>query len=74
MESKDFSPVPRDKFDKFKTENGQSADSFTVERSGVKVSVEYTEASQTVKITIVEKPAFIPDQMVWSFIEAAVKG
>jgi hypothetical protein len=74
MDSRDFSPVSREKFDSFKKESGQTADSFDLERSGVKVSVAYTEATQTVKIAIVDKPPFIPDQMVWSFIEAAVKG
>ncbi len=74
MDSRDFSPVSREKFDAFKKESGQTADSFVLERSGVRVSVEYTEGTQTMKITIVEKPPFIPDQMVWSFIEAAVKG
>ena len=50
-----------------------AGDSFTLEKSGVKLSVEYTESAQTLKICIVEKPMFIPDTMVWGIVDDQVK-
>jgi hypothetical protein len=48
-------------------------DSFTVEKSGVSISANYVESTETVTICIVNKPAFIPESMVWSIIESTFR-
>jgi hypothetical protein len=76
---KDYTGVTREAIDKWREESAQKGeplppgDSFTIEKSGVKVSVEYNESILTLKICIVEKPALIPEAMVWAIVDGAVK-
>ena len=46
----------------------------TLEHHGVRVSVAYIEAEQKLKIDIIEKPFFIPEDLVWTLLDNAVKG
>ena len=48
-------------------------DSGIIEAMGVKVSVNYTAAEQVLDVCIVEKPAFIPEALVWAQVEAPLK-
>jgi hypothetical protein len=48
-------------------------DSGTIEAMGVKLSVDYQAAQQTLDIRILEKPAFIPDSLVWAQVEGPLK-
>ena len=73
---KDYSGVTRATLDRWREEAARAGaalpagDSFTFEKSGVTISAAYNEAAETVTICIVDKPAFIPDSMVWSIIES----
>jgi hypothetical protein len=49
-------------------------DSGTIEQQGVRLSVTYVEAEQTLKFGLIEKPFFIPDDLVWTLLDNAVKG
>ncbi len=49
-------------------------DSGTLEQQGVKVSVAYIEAEQKLQVGIIEKPFFIPEDLVWTLLDGAVKG
>ena len=40
---------------------------------GVKLSVTYMEADQTLQFDIVEKPFFVPADLVWTLLDGAVK-
>ncbi len=44
-----------------------------VEHMGVKLDLSYAEASQTLRVEIAEKPAFVPESLVWSFVDTAVQ-
>ncbi len=76
---KEYAGVTRESITKWREQSARSGtplpdtDSFTVEKSGVKISVDYVESVSTVKICIVEKPAFIPDSMVWAIVDAQMK-
>jgi hypothetical protein len=48
-------------------------DSGTIEAMGVKLSVEYHAAEQVLDVCILEKPAFIPDSLVWAQVEGPLK-
>ncbi|GEM_PF-1128214 len=72
---REFTGISRDAVNKFREQVEKAGqplppgDSYTIERSGVKLSVDYTEVSETLRLCIVEKPGFIPDSMVWSIVE-----
>jgi hypothetical protein len=76
---KEYTGVTRESITKWREQSARSgtplpdSDSFTVEKSGVKISVDYAESVSTVKICIVEKPSFIPDSMVWAIVDAQMK-
>lgn len=76
---KEYSGVSREAVTKFREQAERDGkplppgDSFVIERSGVKLSVDYTETTQVLKLCIAEKPAFIPDAMVWAIIEDQMK-
>jgi hypothetical protein len=80
LSCKDYTGVTRASINKWREESARSGvtlpegDSFTVEKSGVKISVDYAESSGTVKVCIVEKPGFIPESMVWSIVDSQMKG
>ena len=38
---------------------------------GVKMRATYFEASETLKLEILEKPAFIPEAQIWNIIDGA---
>ena len=67
--------ITRESVNKFREQSEKSGqplppgDSFVIEKSGVKLSVEYIEATQTLKACILEKPGFIPDSMVWAVVD-----
>ncbi len=48
-------------------------DSGTIEAMGVKLSVDYHSAEQALDIRILEKPAFIPESLVWAQVEGPIK-
>jgi hypothetical protein len=48
-------------------------DNGTIEAMGVKLSVDYHAAEQALDIRILEKPAFIPDSLVWAQVEGPLK-
>jgi len=72
---KEYPGITREALHKFREQSEKSGqplppgDSFVIEKSGVKLSVEYLEAAQTLKMCIVEKPGFIPDSMVWAIVD-----
>ena len=72
---KEYPGITRERINKFRAETEKSGqplppgDSFVIEKSGVKISLEYSEAAQTLKVCILEKPGFIPDSMVWTIID-----
>ena len=73
---RDYTGVTRDAINRWREEAARSGtplppgDSFTIEKSGVTISANYNEGAQTATICIVDKPAFIPDSMVWSIVES----
>ena len=77
--SKEYNGIPRTTIDRWREDAARTGaplpegDRFTMAKSGVTISADYDEPSQTLKITIDDKPAFIPDSMVWSIIEATLK-
>lgn len=70
---KEYTGVSRAAFDQVRREQGKDSDSFNIEKSGVTLLVEYTETTQTVKMTITNKPSFIPDSMIWAVVDETVK-
>lgn len=76
---KDYNGVTREKFDTLKQvmrNNGMTppeGDSGVIEAMGVKVSIAYNAAAQSLKVCILEIPAFIPAQMVWAQLESSLK-
>lgn len=44
-----------------------------IEAMGVKLSVSYVAAEQALDVCIMEKPAFIPDTLIWAQIESPLK-
>ena len=48
-------------------------DSGTIEAMGVKLAVNYHTAEQALDIHILEKPAFIPESLVWAQVEGPMK-
>lgn len=44
-----------------------------IEAMGVKLSVEYHATEQALDVRILEKPAFIPDSVVWGQVEGPLK-
>ena len=73
---KDYTGVTRATLERWRQEAARSGDplpdgdSFTFQKSGVTISASYNEAAETATICIVEKPAFIPESMVWSILES----
>jgi len=51
----------------------QSSDSATMEYMGVKLSMNYDEPTQLLKIDILDKPIFIPESLIWQFIDSSVQ-
>ena len=51
----------------------QSSDSATLEYSGVKLSVNYDEPAQLLKVDILDKPVFVPESLIWQFIDSSVE-
>ena len=76
---KDYTGVTREALDKWRAESAQRGevlppgDSFTIQKSGVTLSIEYNETLATLKICIVEKPPFIPEAMVWAIVDSTVR-
>lgn len=76
---KEYPGVPREAITKFREQAEKDGkplppgDSFVIEKSGVKLSVEYTESTQLLKLCIIEKPGFIPEAMVWAIVEEQMK-
>jgi hypothetical protein len=50
-----------------------SRDSMTIEYQGVKLAVRYNESNQLLKLDILEKPAYIPEALIWGFIDTSVQ-
>ncbi|HXJ91789.1 MAG TPA: hypothetical protein VMT20_02780 [Terriglobia bacterium] len=48
-------------------------DSGMIEAMGVKLAVNYHAAEQALDIQILEKPAFIPESLVWAQVEGPMK-
>jgi hypothetical protein len=44
-----------------------------IEAMGVKLSVDYRAAEQALDVRILEKPAFVPESLVWSQVEGPLK-
>jgi hypothetical protein len=76
---KEYPGISREAVNKFREQSEKSGqplppgDSYTIEKSGVKLSVEYLESAQMLKMCILEKPGFIPDSMVWAVVDDQVK-
>jgi hypothetical protein len=49
-----------------------NSDTVTAEYMGVNLSINYQEPSQLLKIDIVQKPVFMPESLIWGFIDNAV--
>jgi hypothetical protein len=48
-------------------------DSATIEYQGVRLSVNYDEPKQLLKIDILQRPEFIPESLIWGFIDNSVQ-
>lgn len=51
-----------------------TGDSGTFGHQGVMLSVTYLEEQQILQFGIVEKPFFVPEDVVWTLLDGAVKG
>ncbi len=45
----------------------------TIEYQGVKLSITYTAAVQTLCVEITSKPAFVPESLVWQLLDVRVQ-
>lgn len=76
---KDYNDVTREQLGKLKQKLQQmgvtvpDGDNATIEVMGVKLTVAYDESGSKLTICIVEKPAFIPESMVWGQIEGSMR-
>lgn len=76
---KDYTGVTRETLNRWREDAARTGtplppgDNFTVSKSGVTISAAYDETTQTATVCIVDKPAFVPESMVWSIIEANLK-
>lgn len=50
-----------------------AGDNMAIEYMGVKLQVAYAEDSQKLDVTIVQKPVFIQDSMVWQFLDGKIQ-
>lgn len=48
-------------------------DSGTVTYQGVKLGIDYAQAEQKLSVKILEKPAFIPESLIWQMLDARVQ-
>jgi len=46
----------------------------TIEHMGVSLSFSYVGPQQTLEFRILSKPPFIPDQLIWGFLDPVVEG
>lgn len=53
--------------------NLPDGDNGTIDYQGVKLSVTYREAEQKLAVKILEKPAFVPEAMLWQLLEARIE-
>ena len=51
----------------------QGDDTATIEYQGVKLSVSYDEANQVLNLNILEKPAYVPESLIWGLIDNSVQ-
>lgn len=51
-----------------------AGDSGIIEQQGVILSVTYIEAQQILQVGIIERPFFIPEDLVWTLLDNAVRG
>lgn len=51
-----------------------AGDCGTIEQQGVRVSIAYVEAEQRLQVDIIEMPLFIPEDLVWTLLDTAVRG
>lgn len=76
---KDYNNVTREQLGNLKQKLQQmgikppEGDRGPIEAMGVKLTVSYDEGGQKLTVCIVEKPAFIPESMVWGQIEGSIK-
>jgi hypothetical protein len=77
-DTREFTNVNRTALDCLKQEltklgvKPPEGDSGTVETQGVKVQVDYTEAQQKLRVTLLEKPFFLTDDLVWSLLNSTL--
>ena len=45
----------------------------TITYQGVKLAIDYSPASQNLSLRILEKPAFIPESLIWQMLDARVQ-
>lgn len=48
-------------------------DSGVVTYQGVKLGIDYAQADQKLSLKILEKPAFIPESLIWQMLDARVQ-
>ena len=77
--SKEYTGIARQRMDCLRqslTSKGitpQGEDTATVEYQGVKLSLSYDEANQVLKLNILEKPAYVPESLIWGLIDNSVQ-
>ena len=76
--SKEYSSITRSRMDCLRQNLAAkgimvpNADNVNAEYMGVHLSINYDEANQLLKVDIVDKPVFMPESLIWGFIDNAV--
>ncbi len=79
MEFKEYTGVTRATIDRWRQDAARhgtalpEGDRFTLSKSGVTISADYNEPAQTLKLSIDDKPAFLPPNLIWSIIESTLR-
>ncbi len=78
-DSKDYDGIARPALDCLKNDlrsmgiDPPSGDTGTIEYQGVKLSITYVAGSQKLSIQIVNKPAFVPESLVWQLLDGRIQ-
>lgn len=78
-EEKEYSSIARAALDCLKQDLQSmgvappEGDSGTISYQGVKLSISYDASSEKLKIGILQKPAFVPESLVWQLLDGRVQ-
>jgi hypothetical protein len=78
-DSKDYSGVAQSTLDCLNTDlkslgiNPPEGGNGMIEYQGVKLSVSYSAAGQTLSVRIMSKPPFVPETLVWQLLDGRIQ-